>query len=210
MAHFNLQEQEQLTKLAYFWRDWGKYLMAVIAIIILAYTSNVIWVANAASNATKAAVIYNQLNTAVKAKDTATVYKLADNLEKEYPRVEYSSMGSIIAAKTAYDARDMAKATAYLNWTIKKTKDKGMAAIAMLRLADVYIDQQKFDLAINTLMQDHDASFDALFYTKRGDSYVARNDLNKARDAYKEAIEKAGQDQNMVGTIQMKLDVLGG
>jgi predicted negative regulator of RcsB-dependent stress response len=209
MAHFNLQEQEQLTKLAYFWRDWGKYLMAVVAVVIVAYTSNVIWVANATGNATKAAVIYNQLTTAAKSKDTATVYKLADSLKDKYPRVEYSSMGSILAAKTAYDAKDMAKATAYLNWTIKKTKDKGMAAIAMLRLADVYIDQQKFDLAINTLMQDHDVSFDALFYTKRGDLYVARNDLTKARDAYKEAIDKAGQDQNMVSTIQMKLDVLG-
>ncbi|HLX52646.1 MAG TPA: tetratricopeptide repeat protein, partial [Aquella sp.] len=162
MAHFNLQEQEQLTRLAYFWRDWGKYLMAIIAIAIIAYTSNVIWVANATGNATKAAVIYNQLNTAVKAKDMTTVYKLADSLKDQYPRVEYTAMASIIAAKVAYDAKDMAKAAKYLSWTIKKTKDKGMAAIAMLRLADIYIDQQKFDLAIGTLMQDHDASFDAL------------------------------------------------
>ncbi len=210
MAHFDLHEQEQLTKIKYFWRDWGKYIVGIVVIAMLAYISNVLWVANASSNATKAAVIYNQINDAAKAKDKNTVYTLTDDLKNKYSRVEYTTMASIIAAKVAIDAKDMDKATAYLEWVIKKSKDKGMVAIAMLRLADVYIDQKKFDLAHTTLMKDHDASFDSLFYAKRGDLYVAQGDLTKARDAYKAAIDKAGQDQNMAGSIQMKLDVLGG
>jgi predicted negative regulator of RcsB-dependent stress response len=210
MAHFDLHEQEQLTKIKYFWRDWGKYIVGIVVVAMIAYVSNVLWVANATSNATKAAVIYNQINDAVKAKDNATVYKLTDDLKNKYSRVEYTAMASIIAAKVAIDAKDMDKATTYLDWVIKKAKDKGMVAIAMLRLSDVYIDQKKFDLAHTTLMKDHDASFDSLFYAKRGDLYVAQGDLSKARDAYKAAIDKAGQDQNMAGSIQMKLDVLGG
>lgn len=210
MAHLDLHEQEQLTKLKYFWRDWGKYIIGIIVIALVVYISNVIWVSRATANAKKAALIYNQLQTAEQGKDNALVYKLADDLEKDYPRVEYSVMASIIAAKTANKAKDYVKAITYLNWTVKNSKDKGMAALAMLSLADVYIDEQKFDLALNTLMQDHDKSFDALFYAKRGDLYVAKGDLTKARDAYKEAIDKAGQDQSMVGSIQMKLDVLGG
>lgn len=210
MAHFDLHEQEQLTKLKYFWRDWGKYLIAVIAVAMIAYISNVMWEYHATSNATKAAVIFNQLNTAVVAKDKDTVYKLANSLENEYPRVEYTALASLLAAKVAYDAKDLVKAATYLSWAVKKSKDKGIAALAMLRLANIYIDQQKWDLALSTLMQNHESSFDALFYEKRGDLYVARNDLVKARDAYKEAIDKAGQDQNTASSIQMKLDVLGG
>jgi predicted negative regulator of RcsB-dependent stress response len=119
-------------------------------------------------------------------------------------------MGLIVAAKLANDNKDKVKAGAYLKWVIKNSKDKGLAAFAMLRLANIYIDEQKFDLALSTLMQKHEASFDVLFYERRGDLYVARNDLTKARDAYKEALEKAGQDQNTANGIQMKLDVIGG
>lgn len=210
MAHLDLHEQEQLSKLKYFWRDWGKYFIAVLLIALVIYVANVIWVSRQTSNASNAAFIYTEIKTAVQNKDTKSVYKLTNNLQTEYPRVEYTTLASIIAAKIAYEAKDYTQAGTYLNWTIQNSKDKGMAAIAMLRLADVYIDEKKFDLALNILKQEHDSSFDALFYVKRGDLYVASGDLTKARDAYKEAIDKAGQDQGMVSSIQMKLDVLGG
>ncbi|MCE3268480.1 MAG: hypothetical protein K0R49_732, partial [Burkholderiales bacterium] len=43
MAHFDLHEQEQLTRLKYFWRDWGKYIIAVLVIAVMAYVAEVIW-----------------------------------------------------------------------------------------------------------------------------------------------------------------------
>ncbi|MCC2645857.1 MAG: hypothetical protein K0R94_1635 [Burkholderiales bacterium] len=207
MAHFDLHEQEQLTRLKYFWRDWGKYIIAVLVIAVMAYVAEVIWESYTTSRAAKAAIVFNSLNTT---KDAATVYKLADSLKNKYPGTEYTPMGLIVAAKLANDNKDKVKAGAYLKWVIKNSKDKGLAAFAMLRLANIYIDEQKFDLALSTLMQKHEASFDVLFYERRGDLYVARNDLTKARDAYKEALEKAGQDQNTANGIQMKLDVIGG
>lgn len=210
MAHLDLHEQEQLYRLKYLWRDWGKYIIGILVIVLIAYISNVIWEARVSAGANQAALIFNQLKTAGQIKDSVKVYQLANELENNYPRLEYAVMGSIMAAKTAFDLKDLVKASTYLNWAVKNSKDRGMASLAMLHLADVYIDEKKFDLALNTLMQGHEASFDGLFYSKRGDLYVAKGDLTKARDAYKEAIDKAGQDQNMVSSIQMKLDVLGG
>lgn len=210
MAHLDLHEQEQLSKLKYFWRDWGKYVIAVLAVVFVAYISSVIWENYGASNAVQASAIFEQLNTAIKNKNTSDIYKLTDKLEQSYPKAEYAPMAAILAAKSAYDQKDLAKAATYLNWTIKNSTDKGLASLAMLRLTDVYIDQKKYDLALNTLMQDHEPSFDALFYAKRGDLHLVRGDLAKARDSYKAAIDKAGQDQNMANSIQMKLDVLGG
>ena len=74
----------------------------------------------------------------------------------------------------------------------------------------MYIDQQKFDKAREMLKIKHDLAFDGLFYEGRGDMYIAMGDLNKARDAYKEGLQKAANDPSTQQAIQMKLDVIGG
>lgn len=209
MAHLDLHEQEQINTLKYFWRDWGKYIISVLAIAIIAYVSSVVWTSHAQNNANKAALVFDKLTAAVQAKDSITVYKLTDGLIAEYPKVEYTSMAAITAAKVAYDAKNLDKSSEYLNWVVNNSKDKGLVSIAILRVANVYIDQNQFDKALQSLMQNHEPSFDVLFYSKRGDLYVAKGDFTKARDAYKEAIVKAGQDQSTISSIQMKLDVLG-
>ena len=118
-------------------------------------------------------------------------------------------MASMTAAKVAWKKNDLKTAVNLLNWTIANAKDQGLVSVSRLRLADIYIDQGKFDLAMNLMFEKHDPAFDPLYYTKRGDLYVAKGDLNKARDAYKEAIQKAGQDTSMAQGVQMRLDVLG-
>ena len=34
MAHFDLNEQEQIATVKYFWKDWGKYIAAVLLLIL--------------------------------------------------------------------------------------------------------------------------------------------------------------------------------
>jgi predicted negative regulator of RcsB-dependent stress response len=208
MAHFDLHEQEQLSRLEYFWRDWGKYIIGILVIVIITYLSSVAWNYKTSKDAGEAALLYASFTDAT-LKDAKSAYLIADKMEQSYPKAEYTAMASIWAAKLAFSNKDMSRAKTYLNWTIKKATDQGVAAIAMLRLADVHIEQKEFKLALNILMQKHDASFDSLFYNKRGDLYLAQNNYQKARDAYKEALAKAGGDQSMVGSIQLKLDALG-
>jgi len=39
--------------------------------------------------------------------------------------------------------------------------------------------------------------------------YIAMGDMTKARDAYKEGMQKAANDPSTQQAIQMKLDILG-
>jgi len=208
MAHFDLQEQEQLSKLGYFWRDWGKYVIGLLVVVIITYLSSIIWNYKSSKDAGEAALLYANFIGATQG-DAKSAYIVVDKMEQKYPKAQYTAMASIWAAKLAYANKDIKRSKSYLNWTVKEAKDQGLVAIAMLRLADVQIEQKEFDAALRLLMQKHDANFDALFYTKRGDLYVARGNYAKARDAYKEALNKAGNDQNMTSSIQLKLDVLG-
>jgi predicted negative regulator of RcsB-dependent stress response len=210
MAHLDLHEQEQVDKLKYFWRDWGKYIGGVIVLLIIGYISSTAYSWHQQSQAKNAATIYSDFTKAVTSGDMQKSFTIADNLTQNLPGTEYAAMADISAAKLAFDKKDYALAEKYLIWTKDNAKDKSLQSIAALRLASVYIDEQKFDKARETLKTKHDIAFDGLFYEGRGDLYVAMGDLTKARDAYKEGLQKAANDPTTGQAIQMKLDIIGG
>lgn len=209
MSHFDLHEQEQISNLRYFWNRGGKYLALLIVIAFFAYFIYVWLNWRSSSESSNASQVYATFIEKANSSDKDKSLLIANQLQNEYPKTEYASMASILAAKITWDKKDIPSTIKYLNWTIDNSKDPGLVSTSQLRLADVYIDEKKFDKAIQLMFQKHDPAFDPLFYSKRGDLYVAKGDLTKARDAYKEALQKAGQDSSMAQGIQMRLDILG-
>ncbi len=209
MAHFNLEEQEQIAKVKYFWNDWGIYLIILAVVLVVGYIGSTAYNWHQQSQAQKAAVVYNTFTTALNSADNKGMYKTADNLIADLPSTEYAGLAAMQAAKVAFAAKDYALADKYLVWAKDNASDKSLQSLAVLRLASVYIDQNKFDEARKLLLTKHDLAFDGLFYEARGDMYVAKGDLAKARDAYKEGLQKAANDPSTGQAIQMKLDIIG-
>ena len=210
MAHFNLEEQEQIAKVQYFWKDWGIYLIIIAVVLVLGYIGSSTYNWYQGSQAQKAAVLYDNFSTAVNNQNNKQAYQITDDLISNLPSTEYAAMASLQSAKIAFTTKDYPMATKYLSWAKDNAKDKSLQSIATLRLASVDIDQQKFDEARKLLLTKHDLAFDGLFYEARGDMYIAMGDLNKARDAYKEGLQKAANDPSTGQAIQMKLDIIGG
>lgn len=205
----NLEEQERIDTLRYFLRDWGKYIVALIAVIIIAYTADALWNWYQVRDSAKAAKLYQRFNDAVKSNNNTQLYAIVDTMENNYAANEYTTMASIMAAKMAKTKDNNALSEKYLKFVVTNAKNNGLVDIARLRLADVYIDEHKFNLVVPLLMEKHDKGFDAFYYSKRGDLYLAKGDLTRARDAYKEALKIAGDNQSVAEIIQMRLDVLG-
>ncbi|MBP9743456.1 MAG: tetratricopeptide repeat protein [Burkholderiales bacterium] len=208
MAHFDLHEQEQLSNLKYFWQKGGRYIIGVVVVAIVAYIANVVWVSYKSNQAADAALIYTKFSAMQN--NPKEMLNMTHELQSKYPHTEYSAMASLLMAKTVWTSGDLKTASGLLNWVIDNAKDKSLISTARLRLADVLIDQQQFDDALKQMQQPHDQAFDVLYYIKRGDLYVAKGNLNKARDAYREAQQKAGQDSGVAQEVQIRLDVLGG
>ena len=209
MAHLNLDEQEQISKLKYFWRDYGKYLIGFLFVIIVVYASSELWTYKSETNAKEAAIVYAKFTDAMTNKDTKKVYAINEQLEKDYPKTEYTAFASLTAAKVAFSNADLTRSATYLKWLISNAKDKSLIAIAKIRLADVYIDQKNTKDALALMMEKVEPEFQALFYEKRGDLYLATNDKLKAVDSYKAALDSATGNQDLAQAIQMKLDILG-
>ncbi len=209
MAHFDLNEQERIDSLRYYWRIWGKYILTLVAVLIIAYIGSSFYQWYGKDHAEKAAVLYADFTTALNDKNNQKAIASANKLIETLPNTEYTPMAALQAAKLAVDQKDYSTAIKFLNWTKDSAKDKSMQSIAILRLAAIYVDQGKFDKARELLRTKHDLAFDGLFYEARGDMYIAMGDTNKARDAYKEGLQKAANDPSTQQVIQMKLDILG-
>jgi predicted negative regulator of RcsB-dependent stress response len=209
MAHLNLHEQERINALKYFWRDYGKYVVGIFVVAAIAYVSNILWVLNSKRQSSHAAVIYAEFTNAVNAKDTKTALDLANKLEYNYPKVEYAAYASFLAAKIAYTNNNLELAINYLKWINANARDKGLIQLVKLRLADIYVDQKKFDAALAVLKSKSEPEFEQLITTKRGDVYVASGDIAHARIAYKDALQNSVGDPAIMQIVQLKLDVLG-
>jgi len=209
MAHFNLEEQEQINKIKYFWKDYGKYILGLIIIVVVVYASSALWAYKSENDAAQAAVIYAKFTTVANNNDSKNMYLLADELQQKYAKTEYASFASMWAAKVAFKARDLTLASNYLNWVTLRSRDKSLVMVAKLRLADVYLEQNKTDQALAITLEKVAPEFQGLFYAKRGDIYVVAKQKAKAIDAYKAALSVSEGSQDLQNLVQMKLDVLG-
>ena len=212
MAHLNLEEQEQIAKIKYFLRDYGKYIIGLIVVMAVMYGISEIRSYKNEKNTTEAAIIYAKLSlnntTANPTVDKNIIYNATDELESKYSTTQYATFASLFAAKIAFDDTNFTKAMNYLQWVILHAKDKSLVAIAKLRLADVYIDTNKLQDAIKITMDKVDDSFKPLFYQKRGDVYLVMNNKQKAIESYKSALELSRDNQDLAQLIQIKLDIL--
>ena len=209
MAHFDMRRQEQFGNLKYIWQNFGKYIIGAVIIAFLSYMVNLCFSWHNSNQASKASVIYADLSDAVNMHNKDKALSLTYKLQNEYSGTEYTGLASLLVAKITWESKDLVTTAKLLDWVINNAKDNGLVSVARLRFADVLIEQKKFDEAMQQLQKKHDKSFDALYYIKRGDLYVAKNELDKARDAYKEAQQKSAQDPTMSQGIQLRLDVLG-
>ena len=109
-------------------------------------------------------------------------------------------------AKKAVAENDFDAAASALDHVVKKAANEVVENIARIRLARIYIAQNKPQQALDLLNKETDA-FKYLFSDIRGDALLALGQNEKARQAYliaQENFKGNGQDKE----LQMKIDDL--
>jgi predicted negative regulator of RcsB-dependent stress response len=206
MSKLDLYEQEQISNVQYFFKDYGKYIITMLLIIIISYIASVLWLNKQKKQSLQSAELYSNLIIKLEQNQINDAYNIANKLNQDYKNEEYTSFANLLIAKEAFSKKDYVSAVKYINELINNSKDKSMVAIAKLRLADIYIDQNKLDNALKLLADKHDSDFDVLFYQKQGDIYLLKKDIVKAKDLYNAALQSAGGNQDLMALIKMKMD----
>jgi len=209
MAHYDLEEQEQIDTLKTWWKMYGNLVTGVIVAASLAVIAWQGWNWYQGGQSAKAAAIYGVLEQAAAAGDAPKAKAAAGELAEKFSGTSYASLGAMLAAKQSFDAGDLKTAKTQLAWVAENGKDE-IKDLARLRLATVQLDEKAYDEALKQLDAAHAAAFDARFQELKGDVLSAQGKKPEARSAYKAALDKISGKQGAARELlQQKLDGLG-
>ncbi len=206
---YDLEEQEQIATLKEWWSKYGNLSTWVVIAGLAAYSGWNGWNYYQRNQAAQASVLFDELQTAVSAKDNAKVARVASDIEGKFGRSAYASLGALSAAKSFFDANDLKSAKAQLEWVVTHGNDEHKN-IAAIRLAGVLLDEKAFDEALKALANATLPQFKADVEDRKGDILAAQNKLEEARSAYKAALEAADKNNPGRQLIQLKLESIGG
>lgn len=128
-------------------------------------------------------------------------------LKSDYSSTPYASMAALMAAKTAAENSEDEKAINELKWAIDNTSEAEVRDVAQLRLARMYIANNKLSEADSLLSKPYGKAYEALLQELKGDLFFAKKDTKQAAQAYDEAIRLSGG--RAPEFLQMKRDSLG-
>ena len=213
MAHYDLEEQEQIDSLKTWWKMYGNLVSGVLVAISVAVLGWQGWGWYQRSQAAQAAGIYAVLEQGAALRDGQKVKAAAGELAEKFGGTTYAWLGALIAGKQSFDAGDLKTAKAQLGWAVENAKDE-VKDLARLRLTAVLLDEKAFDEALKQLEAAHDAAFAARFLELKGDVLAAQGKAPEARAAYKAALDKGEVREGKGGAgrelLRQKLDSLGG
>ncbi|MBS1144379.1 MAG: hypothetical protein H6R14_1785 [Proteobacteria bacterium] len=209
MAHYDLEEQEQIDTLKTWWKMYGNLVTSVVVAASLGVVAWQGWNWYQRGQSAQASAIYGVLEQAAGEGDTQKVKAAAGELAEKFGGTSYASLGAMLAGKQSFEAGDLKTAKAQFGWVAENGKDE-IRDLARLRLASVQMDEQAYDEAIKQLDMAHAPAFDARFQELRGDVYSAQGKKLEARTAYRAALEKLTSQQGAGRELlQQKLDNLG-
>jgi predicted negative regulator of RcsB-dependent stress response len=133
---------------------------------------------------------------------------LGQQIIEQYDETSYAGKAALILARIAYDNKDMDAAREKLNWAIDNSKQFETVHAARLRLATILMVESKFNEALELLSVEHMEGFESHYYEMRGDIYLNLDQSDKAREAYRAAIDGLSAGSMYEPVLKMKLDAI--
>ncbi len=203
----HLEEQQELDDFKYFWKNWGRWLFALLIGAALGYLGYIIYKDHKISQNREAAEVLAQMVDKAQSKaDSKQINADLLKLQQDYPDTVPAAQATMMVAATEFDAGRYDTAAGHLNWVLSNQKAPLIQALAAQRLAVVLLQQKKYDAAIAALSTKVEADFEPLLLETKGDVYAAQNKAKEAAQSYQQALEKLPKDAIERELLQMKLD----
>ena len=210
MAHYDLEEQEQIDTLKTWWKMYGNLVTSLLTVAALAVLGWQAWNWYQNKQAVEAAGVFAALEQAVAAGDAQRIKATAGELTANYGRSAYAGLGALLAARYSFDQGDLKTAKAQLAWVADNGKDE-LRELARLRLTEVLIDEEAYDEALQRLSVAAQPAFAARALELKGDVLSTQGKSAEARTAYQAALDAGGKAMEgpVREILQQKLDALG-
>ena len=186
-------EEQQIEALKKWWKENGTSLIVGLFVGVSGLFGWRYYVEQNNVHSVQASDLYMQVLQGTSSGDIGEqTIDIQNQLINSYSDTPYASLASLALARAEYEKDNADGAAVQLELAIKHANDEVTRQTASLRLVRVYIEQKKFDAAMDILNSTHAAAYDAQYEELKGDVYNAQGDLTQARLAYDKAIELQG------------------
>jgi len=180
-----MNDIEQIEALKAWWKNYGNYLLVLIAIIALAIIGTHFWRGHEQQVRNQASIAYTAMINSIEHKDSQNAQAQAKLLIQQYSDTGYDSFAHLYLAKIAAEQKHYTQAAQQLNQVIKSNTDHNLATFAKLMLARINIVNQQPNQAIrilNTLTEND--GFVAVKQMLIGQAYQVKSDYLQAKTHY--------------------------
>lgn len=195
----HMTDEEQLQVLKNWWKENGRSLVLMVSTALIAYFGWQGWSKHQKNQAEAASAIYSELMETAATHETLSDEKrttaefLIRQLQDQHGRSLYAVSASLLGAKLALEKGDLTEAEAQLKRALKSA-DSDSKSVVSLRLARVYLAQEKYDQALALVETGDNNHFAGLFAEVRGDILAAKGSLAEAKGAYQLALDSVAAD----------------
>lgn len=189
------EELQEIENVKHYWENGGKWVVAALVAAALGYLGNVIYQGQVRSSNESAAAQASQVK--------GDVAKLAA-LQKDYANSTATAAATLETAKSLFDSGKLDEAVVAYRWVLVNQKAALFQAQAAQNLANVLLQQKKFDEALAVLNTPVEESFAPMLNETKGDVLAAQGKTKEAVDAYKLALDKLPEHSPSRELVQLK------
>ena len=204
----HIQDEQEVANFKYFWQRWGRWIFAILVILSLAYLGYVLYQSHLRSNNEKAAEVFDTFISQASANNLTESKKALVQLQEKYPDTMNATQATLMMAGSAFDDGKYDEAIRHLQWVKARQHDDLLQTIVAQRLASVYLQQSKYNEALQALDVKVTDEFKPVLLETKGDVLQAQKKNAEAVAAYQQALNLLSKDSVQREIIQMKISSL--
>ncbi len=205
----DLEEQEQLAEIKHFWNEYGNLITWAMIVVFGSIAAWNGWQYWQRTQAAQAAAMYDEVERAAQAGDSARVERAFSDMKDKFGRTTYAQQAGLLTAAMMEDKGNTEAAKTTLGWVAEKASDEGYQAVARLRLASVLMEAKAYDEALKQLAADFPREFAPMVADRRGDIYNLQGKKAEARTEYEKAYKGLDERAEYRRLVEVKLSALG-
>lgn len=183
-------DRTELASVKQFWNKYGRLTLISALAFVVIFGAIHFWRKGRIATSAKASHIFQEMMFAELQQSSEDATAKGTQLITEYKNTPYADFASLFLAKMAVANGDLDTAAEKLRWVVDKSGVHTIAKhLATVRLSSVLQQQGKLDEALSLVAADPDPAYITLYAQARGDIYTQKGELDKARDAYKLAVQ---------------------